>query len=142
MSYFFPAFFNSHTYSESSVPFSYPASSNDFLWFPYLSLNLFAVICFRPPYSKSVRSNIALDFLKLIDKHFPKTNPLHKTFIRNTIKVSNSCLENVKRSISRHNKSLLRKAEPTKSPNELCNCRAPSECPLEKKCLTESMVYN
>ena len=36
---------------------------------------------------------------------------------------------------------MLRKAEPTKSPNELCNCRNPSECPLEKKCLTESIVY-
>ena len=46
------------------------------------------IIWFNPPYSKNARTNVARDFLKLIDKHFPKTSPLHKIFNRNTIKVS------------------------------------------------------
>ena len=76
--------------------------------------------------SGSTLSTVKVYFLKLIDKHFPNTNPLHKIFNRNTIKVSHSCLENVKSSISRHNKRIMRKAEPTKRANDLCNCRVPS----------------
>ncbi len=40
------------------------------------------VIWYNPPFSKSVKSNIARNFLQLIDKHFPKTNPLHRIFNR------------------------------------------------------------
>ena len=36
------------------------------------------IIWFNPPFSKNVRSNIAQDFLRLLDKHFPKANPLHQ----------------------------------------------------------------
>jgi hypothetical protein len=43
-------------------------------------------------------------------------------------------MENVKSSISRHNKRVLAKAEPMESP-------IPSECPLQKKCLTKGIVY-
>jgi hypothetical protein len=90
------------------------------------------IIWFNPPFSKNVRSNIALNFLRLLDKHFPKANPLHKIFNRNSIKVSYSCMENVKSSIARHNKRVLAKAEPIESPSKLCNCRIPNERPLQK----------
>ena len=50
-------------------------------------------------------------------------------------------MENVKSSISRHNKRVLAKAEPIESPSKLCDCRIPSECPLQKKCLTKGVVY-
>jgi hypothetical protein len=33
------------------------------------------IIWSNPPFSKNVRSKIARDFLRLIDKHFPKANP-------------------------------------------------------------------
>ena len=99
------------------------------------------IIWFNPPFSKNVRSNIARDFLRLLDMHFPKANPLHKIFNRNSIKVSYNCMENVKSSISRHNKRVLAKAEPIESPSKLCDCRIPSECPLQKKCLTKGVVY-
>ena len=42
------------------------------------------IIWFNPPFSKNVRSNIARDFLRLLDKHFPKANSLHKIFNRNS----------------------------------------------------------
>jgi hypothetical protein len=37
------------------------------------------IIWFNPPFCKTVRN-----FLQLIDKHFPSTNPLHKVFNRAT----------------------------------------------------------
>ena len=46
-------------------------------------------------------------FLTLIDKHFPKNKRLSKIFNRNTIKVSYSCLPNVKQTISINNDRLL-----------------------------------
>ena len=104
------------------------------------------IIWFNPPYSKNVRTNVARDFLKLIDKHFPKTSPLHKIFNRNTIKVSYSCMNNVKSVISRHNKRVLRQTKSDESTNDnniekLCNCRNVNECPLNNMCLTKDLVY-
>ena len=98
------------------------------------------IIWFNLPYSKNVRTNIARNFLHLIDKHFPKSSRLHKIFNRNTVKVSYSCMPNVKTIISNHNRHLLEKRnEPSTDKN--CNCRARDECPLNGKCLTKSIVY-
>ena len=104
------------------------------------------IIWFNPPYSKSVQTNVARDFLKLIDKHFPAASPLHKIFNRNTVKVSYNCMNNVKRVISSHNKRVLRETksaqESTKdSSKQLCNCRNANECPLNNMCLTKDLVY-
>ena len=51
--------------------------------------------------------HVAKTFLTLIGKHFPKDKGLSKIFNRNTIKVSNSCLPNVKQTISNKNNRLL-----------------------------------
>ncbi len=58
------------------------------------------IIWFNPPFSKNVKTNIARNFLCLIDKHFPPNHKLHKIFNRNTVKVSYSCMNNVKSIIS------------------------------------------
>ena len=55
---------------------------------------------FNPPFNINVTTNVAKTFLILIDKHFPKNKRLSKIFNRNTIKVSYSCLANVKQTIS------------------------------------------
>ena len=86
------------------------------------------IIWFNPPYSKTVRTNVAGDFLKSIDKHFPKTSPLHKIFNRNTIEVSYSCMRETKSA-----------QESTK--DKQCNCRNVNECPLNQVCLTKDLVY-
>ena len=104
------------------------------------------IIWFNPSYSKNIRTNVAREFLKLIDKHFPKTSPLHKIFNRNTIKVSYSCMSNVRSVISSHNKRILKETasakESVKDRNEkLCNCRNVNECPLNKMCLTKDLIY-
>ena len=66
----------------------------------------------NPPYSKNVQTNVARDFQKLIDKHFPAASPFHKIFNRNTVKVSYSCcMNNVKRVISSLNKRVLRETK-------------------------------
>ena len=42
------------------------------------------IIWFNPPYNVNVETNIGKTFLKLIGKHFPKTNKFHKIFNRNS----------------------------------------------------------
>ena len=101
------------------------------------------IIWFNPPFSKNVRTNVGRNFLNLIDKHFPASNPLHKIFNRNSVKVSYSCMDNCKSVISKHNFGTLLKNKsdvvaPTK---ENCNCIESTECPLNNNCLTKSVVY-
>ena len=100
------------------------------------------VIWFNPPFSKSVKSNVGGNFLKLIDKHFPPNHKLHKIFNRNSIKISYSCMPNISTIIKSHNRKLTSKT-PTiaeKSGKE-CNCRKPEECPMSGKCLSSQIVY-
>ena len=54
------------------------------------------IIWYNPPYSKNVATNVGRAFLKILDKEFPKGNVLHKIFNRNTVKISYSCMCNVK----------------------------------------------
>ena len=98
------------------------------------------IIWFNPPYSKNVKTNVAQKFLRLIDKHFPKSSKLHKIFNRNSAKVSYSCMPNVKSNISSHNHRVLKKAKASTNV-KLCNCRDKNECPLGGKCLTPSVAY-
>ena len=65
------------------------------------------IIWFNPPYNKSVVTNVAKSFLKLLDKHFPKNNKLHKIFNLNSVKVSYNCTENISQIINSHNKNIL-----------------------------------
>jgi hypothetical protein len=46
------------------------------------------IIYFNPPFSANVETKIGAKFLKLISTYFPKDNPLHKIFNRNTVKIS------------------------------------------------------
>ena len=54
------------------------------------------MIWFNPPINMNVNTNIGRNFLSLIEKHFPSRHNLHKIFNRNTVKVSYSCMNNVK----------------------------------------------
>ena len=99
-----------------------------------------AIIWFNPPFSKSVKTNVAQEYRRLIDKHFPTTSSLHKLFNRNTIKVSYKSMPNVKNIISPHNKKILSQATTIQPPAQ-CNCRNPAECPLDERCLSSNFVY-
>ena len=86
------------------------------------------VIWFNPPYSKNVKTNIGRTFLQLVDKHFPKSSHLHKIFNRNSIKISYSCLNNVKTTIKDHNTKIRSTQQPETSTDNKCNCRNNDEC--------------
>ena len=68
--------------------------------------------------------NIGKYFLKLIDWHFNKDNPLNKIFNWNTIKITYSCTNNISKIIYDYNKNLIEKSlignQPT---NELLSRR-------------------
>ena len=59
---------------------------------------------FNPPYSKIVKTKIGKFFLQLIKKHFPKEHKFHKIFNKNTLKLSYSCMPNIKTKINAHNR--------------------------------------
>ena len=96
------------------------------------------IIWFNPPYNKSVVTNVAKIFLKLLDKHFPKNNKLHKIFNRNSVKVSYSYTENISQIISSHNKNLL---QPIKNQELPCSCRHKENCPMQEKCRMKNALY-
>ena len=95
-------------------------------------------IWFNPPFNLNVTSNIAKDFLKLLDKTFPRNHRFYKIFNRNNVKVSYCTLPNFAAAINAHNKRILR---PTPENNRGCNCRDGSQCPLNGKCLQTSVIY-
>ena len=86
----------------------------------------------------NVKTNVAKQFLQLIDKHFPPEQKYHKIFNRNTVKVSYSCIPNIATIIQSHNRKTLSRKPP---PSRDCNCRAKENCPLQGKCLASGIVY-
>ena len=97
------------------------------------------IIWFHPPWNDEVSTNLGQAFLRLLERHFPKSSPLHKLFNKNNVKISYSCLPNMASIISRHNKKIL-----TQSSNVPagCNCqKGPSSCPVDGQCLQESVIY-
>ena len=88
----------------------------------------------------NVSESVAHKFLKALDKHFDKSNPLHKILNRHTVKVSYRTTPNMKKIISGHNAKIQTK------PTELltdknCNCQSKKKCPLDGNCLETNVVY-
>ena len=98
------------------------------------------IIWFNPPYSENVQTNIASSFLRLIDKHFPKSHVLHKIFNRSNVKVSYSCTGNMSSIIKSHNAKILANSD-TRAESKSCNCRNKDLCPLDGACLVNNIVY-
>ena len=92
------------------------------------------IICFNPPYSVNVKTNVSKLFMRLIDKHFPCHHKFHKFFNRNKIKLSYSCISSMENVIQKHNSKIMEDPKPTNS--KTCNCRQKSDC------LSECLVYN
>ena len=96
------------------------------------------VMYFNPPFSKSVKTNVGNEFLKLVSKHFPVSHKYRSLFNKNNLKISYSCMTNVGNIIKAHNAKVL--SSPEDNSRE-CNCRKKAECPLNGKCLTKCVVY-
>ena len=77
------------------------------------------------------------------NKCFPKKHPLHKIFNRHTLKLSYSCMPNMKSIIASHNKTVLSNYSSTPATDHVkeCNCRKKEQCLLEGQCLANNIVY-
>ena len=97
------------------------------------------IIWYNPPYSKNVKTNVGSIFLRLLRKHFPKNHRYNKIFNKNNVKISYSCMPNMKQIINSHNKNILNVQNNT--PNQkTCNCEK-EPCPLNGNCLVRKVVY-
>ena len=67
--------------------------------FHWLSTNV--SLRYNPPYSTNVATNIGKTFLKIVGEEFPLGHTLHRIFNLNTIKISYSCMKNVKQVIDK-----------------------------------------
>ena len=65
------------------------------------------ITSFNPPFYVNVKANVGKKFLKPLTRHFPQSNPLHKLFNRNTVKISYCCMKKIGSVISSHNKEIL-----------------------------------
>ena len=57
------------------------------------------IIWFNSFYSKSLKTNIGKYFFRLLNKHFSPGHKLYKIFNKNTVKLSYSCMPNLKAKI-------------------------------------------
>ena len=94
---------------------------------------------YNPPFNKNVATNVGKKFLRIVKESFSAKHPLRKIFNRNTLKVSYSCMPNLERKISAHNKSSL--VNNSQSQEKSCNCRDKHSCPLSGDCLIQNVVY-
>ena len=90
-----------------------------------------------------MKTNLGRKFLNIIDRCFPNEHPLHKIFNTHTLRLSYSCMPNIKSIISSHNKAVLSDyhQSQTQTSDKECNCRKKDQCPLDGKCLTQNVVY-
>ena len=96
---------------------------------------------FNPPFSVNVASNIGKNFFSLLNECFPKTSKLHKIINKNTIKLSYSCMANMKQKIDKHIRKIMSNGRERNEVTRTCNCRDKPLCPLKGKCLQEGVVY-
>ena len=69
---------------------------------------------------------------------FPENHTSNKIFNRNKVKVSYSCMQNIKTIINHHNMNILH--QNYENQNE-CNCRNKKYCFSGGKCLLPDTVY-
>ena len=91
-------------------------------------------------FSRNVKTNIVKHFFKFLRKHFGKNHKYQKIFNKKNIKVSYSCIDNMKKIINSHKKYVTSKKDQVNQ--NLCNCRNPDNCPLDNKCLTSKILYS
>ena len=96
-------------------------------------------IWFNPPYSMNVSTKVGQYFVNLVNKHFPPHHKFSKFFNRNNMKISYSCMPNIKSRINIHNKTVTNPQSSTQA--RTCNCINKSKCPLNNKCLYNNVLY-
>lgn len=85
-----------------------------------------------------MKTKVAEQFLKLIDKHFNAKSKLNKIFNRNTVKVSYSCMNSMAQIVKAHNAKVTNNTVVADKP---CNCQKKQNCPLNGRCQVTNIVY-
>ena len=98
------------------------------------------ILWYNPPFNMAVKTKVGKKFLKLLETHFPKENKLHKILNRNTVKLSYSCMKNVKSIIQSHNAKIRNPEE--KAAAKKCTCRNKAKCPLQNECNQKDVIYH
>jgi len=94
------------------------------------------ILYFTPPFCLSVETKIGKRFLEIVSRNFGPTHPYHRIFNRKLLKISYSCMPNMKSQIMSHNRKLLEdKVEEKKQ----CNCK--EECMVDGNCLLTNVIY-
>ena len=93
-----------------------------------------------PPFSKSVVANVGKYLRNFIRKHFPRKHKFSKIFNMTTLKLSYSCMHNMKSIINAHNRKITTTSNATMN-NKSCNCNEKNNCPLRGNCLAVNSLY-
>ena len=91
---------------------------------------------------KTVKTNIG-KCVFLFNKHFPLKHKGDKIFDRNTLKLSCSCIPNLKKpnkQINSHNQNII-KDQPQNTP-KTCNCLTKDNCPMNGLSFKKSVVLH
>ena len=106
-------------------------------------------IWYNPSWNANVKTNLGRKFLNIIDRCFPNEHPLHKIFNQHTLKLSYSCMPNMKSFISSHNKAVLSDyhQSQTQTSDKECNLQKKGSMPAgrkmpHKKCSLPSHSHN
>ena len=95
---------------------------------------------YNPPFDLSVATNVGQEFFKILRKCFHHQHPLYKVFNKNTVKLSYSCMPNIKAAISSKNNN-INNINTNDDNIALCNCRVKADCPLNGICQSKGVIY-
>ena len=97
-----------------------------------------SIIWFNPPFSKKVSNIIGKYILLLIEKHFPNSHEYQKIFNKKNLKISHTCMANIKSIINMHSKEVImeKKTEAVK-----CNCVNKPDCLLSNQCQITNIIH-
>ena len=96
-------------------------------------------IWLNPSYTANVVIKVGKQFLSLSDKHFPPRKKFHKIFDRNTVKISYSCMSNMKTNINSQIHKITKPNTITKE--RTCDCVDQAKCLLNQSCFTNNIMY-
>ena len=103
------------------------------------------IIWYNPPYNMNVKTKPGRKFFQILEYSFPKTHQLHTIFNRNTVKLSYSCMPNMKNIIQANNNKIMREYKnnnrSTTATDRKCNLRNATNCPLNGECLKAEVIY-
>ena len=93
----------------------------------------------QSPFSNWIKTNIGIEFLKLVSRHFPKSGFYGTILNRNTIKIYYSCSLTWKRNVQPYHKTLQNSNKTADEDSKPCNCKY--NCPFNGERLTKGVIY-